>query len=978
MTGVPSFAQIRAQVESIRKQYPDARAIGIGLPALDDAATEPAALRIGSEELPVARCGSVLALRERLVDLPAAGPPLVVLTDLPATELGEDVRARLARRRLFSIEAWQLVKERFKAQFVDPRLADRHEWAAPALLDAEPETGYPPAPSGFLDAEMAWRRLFEALVGIPCGERDPESLLAWALDGDPVRTLDALPEAVRTGLAVAAEDSAGPTARAIFECAGRFGPRAVSVGLVARALFDADGKGDERAARARGKLEALLGLHDLDAALARGWTAAAERVVRRRLAPPAEAPPTEAEGPGPHGAVEAVLADADDLIRTLGAEALAGRSVILRASLEQRLAALGRELAAFLGEAGAPPARHEVGEPEGAAGPVGGGWNQTAGQTHDASHDTRIVSLPDSLREAAGHVLDHALAPGKPNRAAGVEMALRLAGWLAARRRGDAAGARAFGGAARGYAREGGFVDRARARLWDGNPSPVVAEAYAALAQRADEAREQENRAFAGLLAGWPGAGPHERSPLGVEAVLDRCVAPLGRAQPVLLLVVDAMSMAVFRELEHDLTWRGWIELVAEDAPERPVVVAALPTVTEVSRTSLLCGAVTAGNASKEKDGFARHDGLRSACAPGAPPVLFHKGDLREAGVAGVSPRVIEAVADPDRRVVGVVINAVDDHLAKGDQLPVPWTARYIGPLEDLLEACRSSGRVVVLASDHGHVLERGTTLRDAAEGGAERWRPAVGPPADDEVLLHGPRVVAEGGRLLAPWSERVRFGMKKNGYHGGASPQEVVLPLGVFALPETTARLAGWREADPEVPLWWRWRTDAPAAPAAAAAPAFVPPAPGGTAEYAVAGAGGPRPPAPPRRPSPRGETRDLFAALEPETPRPAETWIDRLFRTELFAEQRKQAARTALPEERIRAILTALDARGGKLTGPALAESLGVPLFRLGGIVSALRRVLNVDGYAVLSVDESSETVELNRDLLDAQFGLADDEAR
>ena len=932
MTGVPSFAQIRAQVHSIREQYPDARVIGIGLPALDDAATEPAALRIGSEELPVAPCRSVLALRERLVDLPTDGPPLVVLTDLPPTDLGEDVLARLARRKLFSIEAWQLVKERFKAQYVDPRLADRHEWAARALLDAEPETGYSPAPSGFLDAETAWRRLFEALAGIPRGERDPEALLAWALDGDAVQTLDALPEAVRTGLAVAAEDSAGRTARAILECAGRLGRRAVSVGLVARVLFQADGKGDERAARARGKLEALLGLHDLDAALAGGWTAAAERVVRRRLAPPAKAASAEAEGPGPHGAVEAVLADADDLIRTLGAEDLAGRSSILRASLEQRLAALGRELAAFV-----------------------------TGEAH---------ALPDPLRDAAARVLDHALAAGRPSRADGVEMALRLSGWLAARRRGDAADGRGFGGAARGYAREGGFVDRARARLWDGAPSPVVAEAYAALAQQADEAREQENRAFGGLLAGWPGAGPHERSLLGVEAVLDRCVAPLARAQPVLLLVVDAMSMAVFRELEYDLTWRGWIELVAEDAPERPVVVAALPTVTEVSRTSLLCGAVAAGNAAKEKDGFARHDGLRSACAPGAPPVLFHKGDLREAGAARVSPRVAEAVADPDRRVVGVVINAVDDHLAKGDQVPVPWTARYIGPLEDLLEACRSSGRVVVLASDHGHVLERGTTLRDVAEGGAERWRPASGPPADDEVLLQGPRVVAEGGRLLAPWSERVRFGMKKNGYHGGASPQEVVLPLGVFALPETTAQLAGWREAGPEEPAWWRWRggTDA--------APTSTPPGPNRGGDVASTEAAEPRPSAPGRRPPHRGETGDLLADLEPEAPRPPETWIDRLFSTDLFAEQRKQAARTALPDERIRAILAALDARGGKLTLPALAESLGVPLFRLGGIVSALRRVLNVDGYAVLSVDESSETVEMNRGLLDTQFGLSGDD--
>ena len=127
-------------------------------------------------------------------------------------------------------------------------------------------------------------------------------------------------------------------------------------------------------------------------------------------------------------------------------------------------------------------------------------------------------------------------------------------------------------------------------------------------------------------------------------------------------------------------------------------------------------------------------------------------------------------------------------------------------------------------------------------------------------------------------------------------------------------------------------------------------------------------------RTPRP-GETGDLFAQVDVDAPRPAETWIDQLLETDLFAAQRKQAARTALPEARIRAVLAALDARGGKLTGPALAERLGVPLFRLGGIVSALRRILNVEGYDVLSVDDASETIQLNRDLLDTQFGLVND---
>lgn len=910
MTGARWLAQVRAQVQSVRTKYPEARAIAVRRPDADGAASTPAALRIGSEALPLFRADSVLALRERLLDLPDDGPPLVVLTDLREPDLGNDVLARLARRRVFSIDPWQLVKEQFQAGNVDPRLSQRHDWAARALLDAQPEAGYAPVPSGFLDAETAWRHLFETLVGTRRGARDPEALLAWALDEAGAGRLNALSDTVRTGLAEAAEASAGRAARAIFECAVRFGLRAVSVGLAARVLFHPDAAGDERAAKATGKLEALLGLPELDTELARTWAGAAERVLFRRLSVAAEE-----EDPAPRATADTVIVDADSLLRELGALNLAWRSDLLQASLDQRLARLASELAAFV-----------AGDAE---------------------------KIPRALREAAGGVLDHALVADESERAAGVEMALRLAGWLASRRRHVAAGHPSLRVAARAYRAEGGFVDWARRRLWDGDAAPLLAQAYAALAREADAARHEQNRAFGVLLAGWSGAGRENGGLLGVEAVLDRRVAPLAREHPVLLVVIDAMSMPVFRELEQDLVRRGWVELLPDGTAERAAVIAALPTVTEASRTSLLCGAVRSGNAATEKEGFPAHVGLRAACAPAAPPLLFHKADLREAGAAGVAPTVTEAIAETEHRVVGIVINAVDDHLARGDQVRVPWTARHIRPLEELLDVCRAAGRAVVLASDHGHVLERHTALRDT--GGAERWRPATGAPAEDEVLLQGPRVVAEGRRLLAPWSERVRFGIKKNGYHGGAALQEVVLPLGVFAPRDVAGTLAGWREAAAERPAWWEWRVEAVAAVAAErTAPAT------GTPRAAV--------PRPPRK----GETGDLFAHVEPRAPRSAAIWIDRLFESDLFAAQRAQSARTALPDERIRTILSELDRRGGRLTAPALAARLGVPPFRLGGIVSALRRILNVEGYDVLSIDETSETVALNRDLLDTQFGL------
>ena len=893
MTGDPFYARVRAQAAAVRAGYPDARAIGIRVSRLDPSAPPP-----GGGDLPLVPCPSVLALRERLIDLPAAGPPVVLVTDVADDDLGSDLRVRIAGRRLYPIEPWQLVKDRFRARFVDPRLVE-HEWAAGALLDAEPDGGWPPAPSGFLDAETAWRHLFRGLAGIPRGERHPEALLAWVLDGGPAGKLDALPGEARSGLAAAVRESAGRTAGVVFERAGRLGPRALSVGLAAAVLFGPETKGDETAARARGRLEALLDLDELDEALARGWTEAAERVARRRLSAPDDSRP----------AVEAALADADALLRELGAEDLARRSDVLRSAFEQRLALFAGELDRF------------------AAGPA------------DA--------LPAALREAAEQVFRHVLAENDQARTSGVEMAMRLAGWLAGRRRAAAEKPRSFGEAVRAYRSAGGFADWARARVWRGDPSPPLKDACARLGRLADEARHEENRAFGPLLAAWRGPGPDDRGVVGVEAVLDRWIAPLARVGPVLLMVVDAMSVPVFCELERSLADRGWVEVVADDAADRPVAIAALPTVTEASRTSLLRGAIASGDAADEKEGFAAHPGLRAAGAAGRPPVLFHKGDLREAGTAGAAPRVAASIADPGQRVVGVVINAVDDHLARGDQVPVAWTADHVHPLDELLEAARSSGRAVVFASDHGHVIDRGTTRRDA--GGAERWRAATGAPAADEVLIAGPRVAVPGRRLLAPWSERVRFGMKKNGYHGGASLQEVVLPLGVFVPLDAAPGPPGWREADPETPAWWRWRDET------------APPAPETPA------------PAPPRRRPRRNETGDLFAQAGLDARPPEAAWIDRLFETDLFAAQRRQAARTALSDERIRTILAALDRRGGRLAGAALARRLGVPLFRLEGIVSALRRILNADGYDVLSVDEASETVVLNRALLDAQFGLA-----
>jgi len=58
------------------------------------------------------------------------------------------------------------------------------------------------------------------------------------------------------------------------------------------------------------------------------------------------------------------------------------------------------------------------------------------------------------------------------------------------------------------------------------------------------------------------------------------------------------------------------------------------------------------------------------------------------------------------------------------------------------------------------------------------------------------------------------------------------------------------------------------------------------------------------------------------------------------------------------------------------ALAQKLGEPELRIPGLIAALRRILNVDGYPVLSADDTSGSVILNRQLLEVQFEMTQGE--
>lgn len=343
-----------------------------------------------------------------------------------------------------------------------------------------------------------------------------------------------------------------------------------------------------------------------------------------------------------------------------------------------------------------------------------------------------------------------------------------------------------------------------------------------------------------------------------------------------------------------------------------------------------MSGALTTGEQRVEREGFIQQ------AAPVGAGRLFHRADVAEPDA------INQAIADAATQVVGVVVNAIDDRLDKGDQLDPVWSLDTIAPLPWLLAAARDARRAVVLAGDHGHVLERGSE-HVAAEGGGNRWRPADGPPPRaDEVLLEGSRVLKGEGRIIAPATERLRYRTKAAGYHGGATPQEVIAPLAVFA--PMGVDLSGWDEVAEAEPEWWTLSSPADKEPAVA--------------------------PKKPRTVHPNDAQIEMFdpPAGPPDSGFP--DWIAKLFDTPSY-----RAAVAAIPRvpspERTAALLILLD-QMGKVSETAASQALNLTLMRVPGAIASIQSLLNLEGYQVISRDRSTGEVSLDNALLTKQFGL------
>src|SRR5690606_5460427 len=189
---------------------------------------------------------------------------------------------------------------------------------------------------------------------------------------------------------------------------------------------------------------------------------------------------------------------------------------------------------------------------------------------------------------------------------------------------------------------------------------------------------------------------------------------------------------------------------------------------------------------------------------------------------------------------------------------------------------------------------------------------------------------------------EDIRYAIKKNGYHGGISRQEMIVPLGIWTPPGQTLPEEEYGPAPDLTPAWWEDAGE----PAVLLQAVTEQRAPTKKKTAEVSG--------------------DLFEAGQESGMAGA------LIRSSVFAHQQRRVGRVALEPDSVQTLVQALEAGGGRASIEQLARAIGVPVMRMRGVVSILQRTLNIDGYAIVAFEQASNTVLIHLGLLRTQLHL------
>lgn len=876
----------------------------------------------GAGRVAIVPVESELDLREKVEGF--EGPEARAAFLVPwSTAVPLDLLGRFARNgKVLRIGPEARLKEMFGVAEVAAEL--RQSALARYLLATDPHARFR-STEGRLTEATLWTTWLRERLGMDAhGGVALDTLLGWAA-GDArgaafaLELADPRAEGVREALLAYFDRAMGPAARGVWAAweRGR-GATALGFAILCEELATS---GDPSAqVWLRLKLKHALELSDKPARVALDLKEAAEGALAyyARRADPHER--------------QRLLSAADALVddEAVGAALVLHRR--LPSAWRARLDALGR---ALLAGAAAPSAEH-------------------------------LTAAREALAQLESH--EHFPEERETARVKRAEMAVRLLAWLLARTDRRTEGQDTPHGAAVAlgvwYAAEGGYLDWARG-VARGASADLFGRGVMAVVEAADALRLELDRRFARGLAAWVDARRPSTDVVPIDQALARIAAPFLKGDPdrrLLVLLMDGMAWAQALELLQSMGERArWGPLAWHASPEGrvgtaavPPVFAALPTTTDVSRAAFFGGrpiaaGVATTSTAKDRERFEAHPALAALTAGGLPPRLLLRADAHTAG-GTVSQEALTLVGDVRRRVVGIVVNAIDASLKRDPEQHARWDIDSIRPLADLLEAAQQAGRAILLASDHGHVPTDLLERADAAGAEGTRWRSWAGPSdvlAEGELKVSGEGVWAPRGKeaIVVLTGDRRRYGSMPNaGEHGGASLAEVVAPClligsAMNADPHDTAQ----RVVGAPVPDWWVFRVHS-------------------GHELAV--------PAPPKRagkakPSDNQLTLLPVTAAPPVSAPPPPLEQHPLASSALFQSLAKRSEQGP--------VLRAVDflvARGGAASAEAFAAAMGELVFRVPGLISTLQGVLNVDGYQVLWLDAAAKHVHLDREKLEQQF--------
>jgi hypothetical protein len=333
--------------------------------------------------------------------------------------------------------------------------------------------------------------------------------------------------------------------------------------------------------------------------------------------------------------------------------------------------------------------------------------------------------------------------------------------------------------------------------------------------------RDRLNQAFAGTIAThWAALARNTdtRQALPLHQ-LSRCIVRrlLDDGGRVLLVVLDGCDLASWLEIIESLPADARIGLSVPEVRDAVLrddlsamgafsaAVSAIPTVTNHARRALFAGEIPGNTALDDTESAAANATAdaaawkRNTALGDTPRQLFLKGELGTTGQP-----LLDALRSKEARLLGVVFNGVDDALSSKETTLMPrWSLAALGAgAAEAIPLALDEGWTIIVTADHGHTPFVSSDRKVAGSGLGHRF---AAEPGDGTVAFANGPLPKQPLHLLARFG--AWYGHQRRGFHGGASIEEVAVPLAFLG------RVRGPQEGRPRAPSWW-WTSESHESP--------------------------------------------------------------------------------------------------------------------------------------------------------------------